>query len=262
VAGPPSRVHSTDACEVGPCTLITYPVDLFVADHSRDSVDASIVIPWWQWLDKCAESECPTIVLQIWRPDSPLPANGPTAKESRKRFYHWGYQMRFVHVSNLACGGGVCQDRLLVYSFLLTQVPGQVVAAWTFEFPPNLPVRPMCNNLQPYGAGRYEIAAPTYLDASMVIPSSFSDPTPACSGSWIQTEKGFRRLFPDELGKGLGIPSSWWGSRSHRVSPSLVNSLVSAHIWEVVGKSLLDVLDLCCTLRRFRGLFAHTRAAG
>ena len=32
---------------------------------------------------------------------------------------------------------------------------------------------------------------------------------PDRSGRWIETDKGYRRLHPDELAKGLGVPKTW-----------------------------------------------------
>jgi hypothetical protein len=59
---------------------------------------------------------------------------------------------------------------------------------------------------------------------------------PAQSGSWISDGELARRLLPDELAKGLGVPTQW-GSLE-RVTPRSMGGQPCSHIYEWLGNVL------------------------
>ena len=137
-------------------------------------------------------------------------------------------------------------DQLIIMSF---RVPNHsnartVDVQWTVPLD-DLPPRPMSNCLRPCGAG------PTHLTMDKVdipsilctrIPDSITDPMPSCIGHWIHTFKGYRRLFSDELAKGLGIPKGWMKSNPATLTlkSPVLNITAGVHLWEVLGRSLSD----------------------
>ena len=61
------------------------------------------------------------------------------------------------------------------------------------------------------------------------------------SGKWIRTERGFRRLHPDELAKGLGMPKQWI---DETIPSHEVDHLVGINLWEGVTEGLEPLLDI------------------
>jgi hypothetical protein len=54
--GRPGGVTQLTPARCGPRTLSTYPVDIFITDHSRDSGATGLEPVWWQWLRRVQTS--------------------------------------------------------------------------------------------------------------------------------------------------------------------------------------------------------------
>jgi hypothetical protein len=106
---------------------------------------------------------------------------------------------------------------------------------WAWPDFPGVVIRPMSNCLRPTGIPwtAYR-SSPTSLGA---VPRSDVDAMPARPGSFIVTLQGTRRLFNDELAKGLGTPKVWLGDRYPE--GRVVTSTVALHILEGLSPALL-----------------------
>jgi hypothetical protein len=69
------------------------------------------------------------------------------------------------------------------------------------------------------------------------LPRRETDPMPATSGSWISDGGRARRLLPEELAKGLGVPKQW-GSLEH-ITPRSLGGQTCSHIYEWIGNVLV-----------------------
>jgi hypothetical protein len=95
--------------------------------------------------------------------------------------------------------------------------------------------RAMSNLLRPHGIPPHAYREP---NPGFTPPHSLRDPMPGRLGSFINTPKGMRRTFPNELAKalGVGVPSAW--GEATRITGNLLNSLIGIHIWEASGRCL------------------------
>jgi hypothetical protein len=110
---------------------------------------------------------------------------------------------------------------------------------------------PMSNLLKPHSIPRlayHNVRRHRPINAMRRIPNSVTDPMPASVGAWIDTPLGIRKLLPEELAKGLGVPSGWM-LPSKEIPGRFLNNLVGNHIWEALGTSLVPVLQQRSSLR-------------
>jgi hypothetical protein len=91
----------------------------------------------------------------------------------------------------------------------------------------------MSNLLRPHGMPPRAHREP---NPGFTPPHSLQDPMPGRLGSFINTPKGMRRTFPDELAKACGVPSAW--GEATRFTGNLLNSLIGIHIWEALRRCL------------------------
>ena len=60
-----------------------------------------------------------------------------------------------------------------------------------------------------------------------------------CGAVMDLTSDGYRRLQPDELAKGIGLPSTWVGTTPFfQIKDFVVDWLTSVHLWEAIGHVL------------------------
>lgn len=84
------------------------------------------------------------------------------------------------------------------------------------------------------GAGPYrDSLPPDHVSA----PNAVRDPMPARPGSWIETDRGFRRLHADELARGLGVPKDWCPDPQVIIG-KCIDHLVGIHLWEGLSQNL------------------------
>ncbi len=229
--------------------LNLFPVEVLVLDHSRDhNVAAAFqVLPiWYSWLEACKRENWPELILQVWQQWATGSDRGPLDALQRKFLSRMGYESRYELLDTVDYGSPVTQSRLVILSYRLQDCSNGVAPAknkfadWYLQPPDNLPPRPMSNCLRPFGAGKVA-SSPTDDTDPKDVPNSTTDPMPSCAGSWIQTPTGFRRLFADELAKGLGVPTRW-SPQTQRVKSVSLNALLGTHAWEAIGNSLVPLL--------------------
>jgi hypothetical protein len=226
-----------------PLTILkSHPVDLLIADHSRDSCQTAVDRPWEHWIENCPVALRPDFVLQIWRPHSMITDHGPNGKSARKKLELLGYRARCFLLDNLDWGGSVDQTRYVVCGFHNHgPISEGAVEQWEMGSPPGLPPRAMFNNLRPFGAGSTFTERPVSADEQATVPEELRDPMPEAPGTWIHTTKGYRRLHSDELAKGLGVPGTWGDKQ--RIDASLVRHLTGVNLWEYLGGQISSLLD-------------------
>jgi hypothetical protein len=71
------------------------------------------------------------------------------------------------------------------------------------------------------------------------VPDAAMDLMPSKCGAWIPTTAGYRRLYADELAKGLGVPSTWLEEGRCGLKARHLNNLDGIHLWEAVGLSAI-----------------------
>ena len=193
-----------------PKTLLTqFPVDTLILDHSRDYNAAAVFQspgpPWHTWVDCCPIDCRPSILIQVW-PESAVGSElGPLGVCARKFLQQRDYESHYSLVDSTEYGSHVRQVRLVIISFSLS-THSAAARRWSISPSDGLPPRPMSNCLRPYGAGKHVATPKEDCDPSRT-PKSVQDPMPCRIGSWIETPQGFRRLYADELAKGLGVPT-------------------------------------------------------
>jgi hypothetical protein len=147
-----------------------------------------------------------------------------------------GFETRYQLVDAESCGSAVSQARLVIWSF--SRRASRDEREWCVPTS-DLPARPMSNCLRPFGARRNQDSCPV---TNNDVPDAATDPMPSKCGAWIQTTAGYRRLYADELAKGLGVPSTWSEEGRCGLKARHLNNLVGIHLWEAVGVSALEFL--------------------
>jgi hypothetical protein len=138
-----------------------------------------------------------------------------------------GYYQRCALVSNTDEGGAVASDRLLTTYMKSPDERPKVYDPFTeaLTLGTTGPPRAMSNLLRPCNAPRTAYQFP--LSKKRSAPDSGREPMPPRLDSAIQTQQGVRRLLPDELAKGLGVPSEWGDLTAY--PGSLLNLLPCIH---------------------------------
>jgi hypothetical protein len=253
--GQPRPVLHFDHTDRAPKNILErHPVDILLWDHSSE--DPAKVLDRGDplvttWLKRCDAARRPSLIVELWGASAAMHANGPLSKPVRKVFRSQGYSQRSFHAADTALGGAVSQERLLVVYFNDMRLPEDVVQSWDPPDPSLHPARPMSNLLKPHSIPRlayHNVRRHRPLNAMRRIPNSVTDPMPASVGAWIDTPLGIRKLLPEELAKGLGVPSGWM-LPSKEIPGRFLNNLVGTHIWEALGTSLVPVLQQRSSLR-------------
>ena len=147
---------------------------------------------------KARPSVRPKVILESWDVRCNTWAHGPTEKGSVTRWSELGYTTRIKFVRCVDVGGAVNQFRLFV-----ARVISADIDKWNWpKYEELSQPRPMSNLLTPSGLipSRAYFESPTEIFAD---PSS--DPMPPRIGATIKTDRGFRRIKPDEFCRGLGF---------------------------------------------------------
>jgi hypothetical protein len=122
------------------------------------------------------------------------------------------------------------QARLLVAR---VSQEGSHLWIWNREETETESPRPMSNLLTPPGL----VGAHKYVNGRTGDPIAFLEPMPSSMGAYIQTERGTRRLMPEESGRGLGIPKEW------KIDPKGITNGLLKHTtnlfhWEYLSATL------------------------
>jgi hypothetical protein len=167
---------------------------------------------------------------------------GPLGKPTRKAYLALGYSQRSFHAAGTALGGAVSQARLVIVYFDSQSIPLQVIREWVPPVASTHASRPMSNLLRPHGVPREAyFHADRHRPVTEAVPSSTTCSMPCAVGSWIDTPRGIRKLLPDELAKGLGVPLEWTNSGTP-LPARYLNHLVGTHIWESLGAAIEPLL--------------------
>ncbi len=223
-----------------------YPVDVLVNDQSESFTRSRSSEPdWFRLLKHTPSNNLPRVVLELCSPAALVQHDGGRDKGLRKRMLALGYCQRVALVSNTDEGGAVSSDRLVTsYTLkrsLQTSDPelyDPFTEALTLDT--TGPPRAMSNLLRPCNVPRTAYRLP-FSDKNRSAPDSGSEPMPSRLGAAIQTRDGVRRLLPDELAKGLGVPAEWGDLKAY--PSSLLNYLPGIHTWEAIARVISPLFE-------------------
>ena len=208
------------------------PVDLLAVDSSNCPIikDPHRMEHWERMIAKTLPVNRPKIVFESWAARTGTWEYGPTGKSSRVRWENLGYQTRIQRVDAQNIGGAIVQPRLLV-----VRIQKSMEWKWR-KVIDNPQKRAMSNLLTPPGLLPLRQRQYYQKVEGRVAESNF-DPMPSTPGRWIRTEKGIRRLLPEEVGRGIGIPKEW------SINPALLTcrhlaESTSVYHWEYLAQCL------------------------
>ena len=239
-----------DSPERTPRKLFTrHSPDVLVCDYGgADDKDMATVPFWIQRLKTVSLKKRPGLIIMVHPHDSMTDHdNGPMSKQWRKDLDLLGYDTTYRYVNASKLGSSVNQERLITWS-QLEHSHGPITDGLNLR--ETTQPRAMANCLRPYGTyGLYKATPPSHLRPHE-FPNAIEDLMPDRSHRWIRTDKGTRRLQPDELAKGIGIPKQWYAKSDNpfpTVVPTWVNTLTSVHVWECIGLEVAALLETPAT---------------
>jgi hypothetical protein len=127
-------------------------------------------------------------------------------------------------------GGAFNQSRLLVAR---VKHEWSHLWVWSTEETEIDTARPMSNLLTPPGLVRSNL----YVTGQSGDPIAQRDPMPSIMGACIQTDRGARRLLPEESGRGLGVPKEWKLDPA-RITKGLLSRTTTLFHWEHLSSTL------------------------
>jgi hypothetical protein len=208
-------------------------VDLLVVErgylHQPTATYASQ--PWETLICDTPHDKRPRVVIESWPPNAQAWTKGPVCKTSTTRWQQMGYVSCCRHIGATHAGGAILQSRLLVVRI---QLQWSHLWVWaTEETELNLP-RPMSNLLTPPGL----VPRNAYVKGLKGMPDATTCPMPERLGAFIQTEKGARRVTPEELTRGIGVPRTW-SLPLTVLTDGVLRQMTSVFHWENLSESLL-----------------------
>jgi hypothetical protein len=236
--GPPNRVSRN--------VLSQHPVDCLMIDDCKTDV-------WSPWISSVPLTKRPTAILFFTQAIHLEKESGAISQAHRKSMERLGYKIQFWLMEACDFGAAVSQLRLGV---LYTQETSTDAPGPHQPTPNELPSRPMSNLLMPFGV-------PSAAYTKMVPHSESADPRclpcvsnrgfgrsmpifdpqgpmPDALDSWVQTDKGTRRLQVEELAKAKGVPKEWQPTsrKKRHIWRTVVSLLTVAHLWTAAMDSL------------------------
>jgi hypothetical protein len=236
--GPPNRVTRN--------ILSQHPVDCLMIDGCDTEV-------WSPWISSAPLDKRPKAILLFTQATHLEMESGAAAKTHRKSMEKLGYSIHFWLMEAVDFGSAVSQLRLgVLYTQEASDQPQEPVQ----PSPNKLPARPMSNLLMPVGV---PFSAWTKMTPQMetadrrclpcISNSHFGrsapifdpqGPMPDALDSWVQVDKGMRRMQIEELAKAKGVPKEWQpASRKKRsLWRAVVSLLTVVHLWTAAMDSL------------------------
>ena len=227
VLGEPHRLPNT--------LLSKRPVDLLTVErgfatkpplkYERDA--------WEKLISRTEKSNQPRVIIEAWPPNAQLWTKGPTCKSTTTRWHEMDYVTRCKRIDATNVGGAINQSRLLV-----ARVKREWVHLWvwsTEETEFDTP-RPMSNLLTPPGL----VGSHKYVEGRRGDPIAIIHPMPSIMGAYIQTERGTRRLMPEETSRGLGVPKEW-KIDPKSITKGALERTTSLFHWEYLSSTLSRV---------------------
>jgi hypothetical protein len=229
----PEPTHTFRETHRLPKKLLTNcPVDLLIIEQG-DETKPPLSFDWKPWeklISRTDPANQPRVVIESWPPNAQLWTKGPACKSTTTRWHEMDYVSRFKRVSATNVGGAINQSRLLVAR---VKQEWSHLWMWSTEETEIDTARPMSNLLTPPGLIRSHL----YVNGRMGDPIAQYDPMPSIMGAYIQTDRGTRRLLPEESGRGLGIPKEWKLSPG-RITKGLLSRTTTLFHWEYLSGTL------------------------
>jgi hypothetical protein len=213
-------------------TMLTkHQVDLLAVErgYQRRPMESYDWQPWETVVVNTNLALRPRIVIEMWPSNAQLWSKGPACKSTISRWHELGYVSRYRRIEATQVGGAITQARLVVARVSLSWSHlwewGPLEGA--LQFP-----RPMSNLLVPAGL----LKSPYYVTGRMGDPDAKTTPMPGQVKAYISTEKGVRRLLPEETGNGLGIPKQW-KLEPQQFTTGLLDRTTSIFHWEYLASN-------------------------
>jgi hypothetical protein len=235
----PSPPLTYESLAKSPVSLLKRkPIDLLLIDHSRHDRASDFFSKgrrqervWTEWL---AHAQ-PARIVEIWR-ESDIPfVVGSSGKVHRKSVASYGYFSQQQVVKATEVGGSVLHARMVVIhtNLSLAQPVRDMSGGWE-PIPASRLPRPMSNLLRPPGL----VPRASWNPGRSIIdlPCRETDPMPTHAGTWISDGGRARRLLPEELAKGLGVPKAWGNLERMEARP--LGWQTCSHIYEWLGNVL------------------------
>jgi hypothetical protein len=236
--------------------LNRHPVDVLAIEEPPSISKKPQQRFWVKWLDKCQQANLPNYVLISAPAKELVEADGLQTKPWRRRFQEWGYEAHYWFLRAHEHGGVVRQDRCMLVLRRQDDAVPRVRIPETIETEGG--PRTARNMLKPMGIPREgwlreewtprddypewvtEAAKPCIIVGETVKRKTpiFSPDgcLPDFSGTLVATDRGVRRLLPEELAKAKGVPSEWTSQGGMKTRD--INSMTSLHLWAAVAASL------------------------
>lgn len=235
--GPPNRVPRN--------ILSRHPVDCLMIEDCKVEV-------WSPWISAVSLDKRPAAILVFTHAIHLEKESGVASKTHRKSMEKLGYAMYFWLMEACDFGSAVSQLRLGV---LYTQVTPGSQHEPELPAPNELPARPMSNLLMPVGvppAAWTKMVPNTKSTNRRCLPCVSNlgfgftpifdpqGPMPDALDSWVQVDKGIRRIQIEELAKAKGVPKEWQPAsrKKRKLWRTVVSLLTVVHLWTAAMDSL------------------------
>ncbi len=215
--------------------LKNHPVGLLVVE--RGHIQRPEAVPkaeeWEKLVEGTALEHRPKIIIESWKATALMWSQGPTSKGVITRWRTLGYATRCRRIGATQVGGAITQNRLLV---LRIEEAQEQRWKWPAIKLHSEVARPMSNLLTPPGLVDWKahIRTPGLAEKALDV---LIHPMPAVPGALIKTEKGVRRVTPQEVGCGMGLPK---GDDSP-ITPALLERTTSVFHWEYMSEGLSEL---------------------
>ena len=216
--GAPGRVMAN--------VLNLHPVEVLAIKEQPNLPNKAQQRFWVKWLDKCKHVNLPNYVLISAHARELVEADGLHTKSWRRRFQVWGYEAHYWFLRAHDHGGVVCQDRcMLVLRRQDDSVPKvrlpEIIAteggprtARNMLKPMDIPkaawIREDWTSREDYPEWVTSAARPCVIVGELVaLKTPIFSPDgclPDSVGSLLSTDRGIRRLLPEELAKAKAFP--------------------------------------------------------
>ena len=194
----------------------------------------------------------PKVIILMMDVDTLVREEGPISKKDRKVILSMGYDLKYQVMAAHQSGASLYQSRLVVTMHSKT-------IRWTEEeTKQDLPIRPMRNLLREYLIPKKAYSQAKTMTHSQKFTGLISNLKfskegnfiydinglmPDKLGTWIQTEKGIRRVSLEELAraKGVGLrPKEGQTTKTYR---RFVRDVTCAHLWITVIDKTANSLE-------------------
>jgi hypothetical protein len=204
------------------------PVDLLVVERGylKKPTPTYQRAPWEDLIEHTRPENRPKLVVESWPASSQSWTKGPMCKSVTTRWHDRGFESRCKLMCSTRYGGAIDQSRLMVVRVRLG-----LGLRWIWPAPEACENvrRPMSNLLTPPGLLRTQIYPHIKLGLDPILAAM-----PCRPGVWLRSKKGARRLQPDEVARGLGLPKD----PDVDLSMDLLERSTSVFLWEALSESL------------------------